>query len=249
MKLIYIVLIFTNLTTLAVAQKAFILQLQPKKGFVTLSAGVSLPTGAFANRTADNEQAGLAGLGSTMSVAAGYRVAGVAGLMARYQQQANPMDASALLSLPTLTRADRRMATAGQWTVTSTLFGPYLSVPFGRFALDVRALAGPSTAVCPANSIEGSLGTVTMSVKTSSGQARSTAYGGGLSVSYRLGRVLSAGLHADYTTARYNFTDMTTTTNDGSQARLATVSGQKTISTLNVSGGLTYLFGNRYRPF
>ena len=249
MRLIYTALIFTNLTTLAVAQKSFILHLQPKQGFVTLSAGVSLPTGAFANRTAGSEQAGLARPGSTLSVSVGYRVAGVVGLMGRFQKQENGMDASALLALPLLTRADRRLATTGQWTITSTLFGPYLSIPLGRFAVDVRALAGPSTAVCPANGIEGSLGTVSMSVQTSAGQAKSIACGGGLVLSYRLGRVLSAGLTADYTTARYNFTDMTTTINDGSQVRLTTVSGQKTISALSVTGGITYLFGNRYRPF
>ncbi len=249
MKLIHTAIFFTLTATAVFAQKSFILQHQPKLGFIALSAGVSLPTGDFANRTVTSEGAGLAERGSVISISAGYRVLGVLGLMGQFQQQHNLMDASALLTLPLLNQADKRIATAGQWTITSTLGGPYVSLPVGRFSLDLRALAGPATASCPANRIDGWQGDIAMSLQTSTAQARSMAYGGGLTVSYRLGRFLATQVNADYTTARFTFAEMTTTLTDGVRSQRVVADGQKTISALNLSGGLTFLFGNRNRPF
>lgn len=249
MKSLYITLALVCLHTILLAQKSFILRHQPKLGFVSLSGGISLPTGDFACSQASGQQAGLAGQGNMINLSAGFRVIGAVGLMGHYQQQINRMDASALLALPHLQQVDGRIASADRWTMTTALFGPYVSLPIGRFSVDLRALAGPATAVCPANSVEGWLGDLPMSVKTSQGQARSRAYSGGLTLSYRLGRSLAAQVGSNYSSATFNFTDMTTTTREGDRTQTALVGGQKTISTLNVSTGITFLFGNRYRPF
>lgn len=249
MKSLCIALIFLCQATVSMAQKSFILHYQPKLGFVSVSVGSSQPVGDFASRQASDRQAGLAETGRVMSVAAGFRVFGAVGLMGRFQQQINYMNAASLLALPYLEAADTRLATADKWTMTTALAGPYVSLPIGRFSLDLRALAGPATAGCPATSVEGQYGEVPMAVKTSRGQSRSMAYSGGLTLSYRLGRSLAAQVSTDYSTARFTFTDMTRTTQDGARLQTSLVSGEKTISTLNVQAGMTFLFGNRYRPF
>ncbi len=249
MKLLYFVLAFSSVATVTLAQKSFILQYQPKQGFISLSAGVSLPTGDFANRLASCSESGFAESGRVMNLSAGYRLVGVFGLMGRVQQQTNYMSASSVLALPYIQDAKARVATAGKWTMTSALIGPYVSLPMGRFSLDLRALAGPATAICPATGVAGWYDTVPTAVSTSQGKARSTAYNGGFTLSYRLGRSLATQFSADYSTATFTFTDMTTTTQEGNNWQTASGSGQKTISALNVQAGLTFLFGNRYRPF
>ncbi|MBC8155352.1 MAG: hypothetical protein H7Z72_20885 [Bacteroidetes bacterium] len=250
MKSLSIVLALVSFVPVAQAQKSFILRHQPKLGFISVSGGTSLPTGDFGCRRAPDQASGLAESGRVLNLAAGYRVVGAVGLMGRYQQQINRMDASALLALPQSQPAGARVATAGQWTVTTALFGPYISLLTGRFSVDLRALAGPATAVCPANTIEGWLTDDTpMLIKTSQGKAGSTAYSGGVTLSYRLGRSLAAQVSSDYLSTTVNFTDMTTTIQEGNRTQTALVGGQKTISVLNVSTGLTFLFGNRYRPF
>lgn len=249
MKSLYFALAFVCCATVSLAQKSFILHYQPKLGFVSVSGGSSLPMGAFGSQAACDKQAGLAKPGTVMNLAAGYRLIGAFGLMGRFQQQSNNMNSSSVLDSPYITEANARVATVGKWTMTTALFGPYISLPMGRFALDLRALAGPAMAVCPANGVEGWLADVPLAVRTSQGQASSRAYSGGLTLSYRLGRSLAAQVSADYTTASFNFTGMTLTTQDGTRIQTSLISGQKTISTLNVQGGLTFLFGNRYRPF
>lgn len=218
-------------------------------GFFSLSAGASVPVGNFASFNVDSPSSGMARLGNAFSVSAGYRFAGTVGFMGQYRQQTSPLEADALLALPYLEKAKNRSATAGQWMVTNFLAGPYFSLPINRFALDFRALAGWATAICPATRVEGSLGDIPLAMSTSRGQANAFSYGGGSTLSYRLGRCLAVQLSADYTTAMFQFPQIATTIQDGINSQTTLGNGQKTITTVNVSLGMAFLFGNRFRPF
>lgn len=238
------------LTTFSFAQKAFILSHQDRKGFFALSAGGNLPIGRFASCSPVDKEAGMAGLGTTLSLSAGYQLVGPVGLMVRGEQHRNAIKTYALLDDLYRNETDTWTADADDWSVTTIMGGPYLVIPMGRFTLDTRLLAGRAWAVLPNTNMSGNFGSVDMWVKTTGSQSESTALGGGVSLRYRLGRNLSLHLNSDYTRARFVFDNLTTTaqSNNG-RSESSLFSSSRTVSTVSLSAGIALLFGNVNRPF
>lgn len=250
MKQTLLFVLAAGMTTLSFGQKAFILSHQDKKGFFALSAGGSLPVGRFASCSSSDDQAGMAGKGMAVSLSAGYRLVGPVGLMVRGEQHRNAIQTQALLDGIYRNATDIWTANAGNWSVTTVMGGPYVSIPMGRFTLDTRLLAGRARAVMPNTTMSGNFGNVDVSVKTTGSASVGTALGGGASLRYRLGRSLSLHLNGDYTHARFRFDNLTATaqTSNG-RSESSFYSSRRTVCALSVSAGIALLFGNNNRPF
>lgn len=250
MKRIVLTILAIGMTTLAFSQKTFILSRQEKKGFLSLSAGGSMPVGRFASCSPIDEKAGLAGDGMAVSVSAGYRFVGPIGLMIRGEQHRNAVQTHALIDALYRSESDVWTAQADQWSITTVMGGPYISLPFGRVSLDARLLAGRATAVLPGTSMAGNFGNVDVAVKTTGSQSTATALGGGLSLRYRLGRSLSLHLNTDYTRSQLKFDNLTSTAwSSNGRSESSLYSSGRVIDVVSLSGGVAILFGNSHRPF
>ena len=192
----------------------------------------------------------MAGQGIAFNLAAGYRIAGPVGLMIRGEQHRNSVDTGAMLNALYRSDSDIWTAKADNWSVMTVMAGPYLSMPMGRFSVDVRLLAGRALAVLPGTYMSGNFGRTEISVKTTGSQSTAMAFGGGLSLRYRLGRITSLHLDADFSRAAFTFNNLTSTaiSNDNRSQSLQ-YSSERTISVVGVSAGLAVLFGTKYHPF
>ncbi len=234
----------------AQAQKGFILQHQPKNGFFTISGGVSLPVSKFAVCSTRDEQAGLAQQGTMASVSVGYRVVGPVGLMIRGEVFRNHIQEEALLDGLYRVQADNWTASSGYWAVTSITAGPYVNIPIGRWTMQLRATTGRATAICPSTSLRGRFLDIPLSIETAEARSVARSYNGGLTLRYRLGRSTALQLNTDYSRADFTFQDMKTATNTGNgQGQTNIMTSFKPISVVNLSVGITVLFGNQQRVF
>ncbi|MFD2935983.1 hypothetical protein [Spirosoma flavum] len=250
MKKLFVTVLAAGMTTTAFCQKTFILSHQDKKGFFAVSAGASLPVGRFASCSPYDAQACMAGQGLAFSISAGYRVVGSVGLMIRGEQYRNTVNTSAMLNARYRTNTNVWTAKADNWSVMSVMAGPYVSIPMGRFSVDARLLAGQALASLPNTTMVSNFGNTELSVKTTGATSTALALGSGLSLRYRLGRVTSVQLNADYSRADFTFTNLTSTAITGStRSESSTYSSNRVVSVVSVSAGIAVLFGNNYRPF
>ena len=250
MKQLFLIALAVGMTTAAFCQKTFILAHQDKKGFFAVSAGASLPVGRFGSLSSADPQTSMAGYGTAINLSAGYRLVGPVGLMIRGEQHRNQVQTRAMLNALYRNETDVWNAKADDWTITTVMGGPYMNFPLGRFSVDARLLVGRATAVLPNTAMSGNFGKVEMSVKTTGAQSTATAFGGGLSLRYRLGRSFSLHLNGDYTRAQFKFDNLSSTawSNNGRSESLR-YSTERPIGVVSVSAGIALLFGNSYRPF
>jgi hypothetical protein len=250
MKKLFVTVLAAGMTTASYCQKTFILSHQDKKGFFAISAGASLPIGRFASCSPVDEQAGMADRGISMSLSAGYRFVGPVGVMVRAEQHRNAVQTQGMLANLYRNETDVWTARADNWSVTTFMGGPYVSIPFGRFMVDARVLAGQATAVLPNTAMNGNFGREEMSVKTTGAQSTATAFGGGLSVRYRLGRSFSLHVNGDYTRSQFRFDNLTSTAwSSNGRSESSNFSSDRIVSMVSVSAGISVLFGNGNRPF
>lgn len=250
MKKLFYTALAVGIATTAFCQKTFILAHQDKKGFIAASAGVSLPVGSFANCISTNAQACMAGQGLAFNAAIGYRIAGPVGLMIRGEQHRNSVNTAAMLDALYRNDSDIWTAKADNWSVMTVMAGPYFTIPMGRFSADARLLAGRALAVLPNTSMSGNFGRTEMSVTTTGSQSTALALGGGISLRYRLGRLTSLHLDADYSRAEFTFANLTSTaTSNDNRSQSLPYSSERTISVVGVSAGLAILFSTKYYPF
>lgn len=251
MKTLILTLLTAGLTTVSFGQKAFILSYQNKKGFLALSAGGSAPVGHFASRSSVDKRAGMADWGTAYNVSAGYRLAGQVGLMVRGERHQNPLQPGALVNAFYPNNTDSWTASAGNWTVTTLMGGPYVTFPMNRFSLDTRLLAGRAVAVLPATSLTGTFVEKRMMVQTTGAQSQAWAYGGGVTLRYRLSRSFALHVNGDYTQSAMRFDNLSSDVRSGSDdtSQRTTFSSDRLISTVSASAGISILFGNSLRPF
>ena len=251
MKKLLVTVLAVGMTTTAFCQKTFILSHQDKKGFFAASAGVSLPVGKFASCSSGDSRACMAEKGLAFNLSAGYRIAGPVGLMIRGEQHRNTVNTSALLKELYPGETDVWTVKADSWSVTTMMAGPYVSLPVGgRFSVDARVLAGRAFAALPNTSLAGNFGQTEMSVKTTGSQSTAVAYGGGATIRYRLGRITSLQLNADYSQASFTFNNLTSTAiSSDKRSESLTYSSERVISAVSISMGVAILFSTKYHPF
>ncbi|WP_375445528.1 hypothetical protein [uncultured Fibrella sp.] len=253
MKRISLLLLLLLTASAGMAQKAFIYNTLQKNGFISISAGISQPLGTF-GKLSGEDNSGMAIRGQSMSVSGGYRMAGPLGLMARYEQTYNGIDPTAMLgrfeqvpnSQLTVSAAAGR---AGQWQTRSIMAGPYVTIPIGRFSVDLRAMAGQIWATCPETCVQGKLGQVNMMVRTDNQEAKAISAGLGLTARYRLTPAVALHVNGDYSSAAFNFANVPVESQLGNIAQQSTMSSQKKLSLAVVSVGLTIQFRARNYVF
>ena len=253
MKRISVLLPLLLTTSVGLAQKAFIFNTLQKNGFISVSAGISQPLGTFARKTGD-ASSGMALRGQTMGAAAGYRLAGPLGLMARYEQTRYGIDPAALLNEYTQLPGDHLVVSVpggrrGQWQTRSIMAGPYLTLPIGRVAFDVRAMAGQMWATCPETCIEGQLNRLPTLIRTSNQEARAIAAGFGLTTRYRITPTVALNLDADYNSASFTFANVPRDPQMGGRRTQTTFTEQQSLNTINLASGLTIQFRARNYVF
>lgn len=250
---LYLTSLLLLTTGLAWSQKAFIFNTQQKNGFVSLSVGVSQPLGTFSQKTS-GPASGMALRGQALSLATGYRLAGPLGLMARYEQTTNTIDPTGLLEPYAATPASQLTAAAapgraGQWQTQSLMVGPYLTIPVGRFSVDVRALAGQIWITCPQTSVSGTLNRQETLVRAGGEQATALAAGLGLTTRFRLTPCVAIHLSTDYSSATFSYGNVPAETQYGNYTLKTAQFSQKTLRSATVSVGLTFQFKSRNSVF
>ena len=251
---LYLILLLLVVAHSGWAQKAFIFNSQQKNGFVSVSLGTSQPLGNFGKRTTDAEENGLALRGQTWSAMAGYRLAGPMGLMGRYEETQNGFDANALVNAFIKSPGDDLKGStpagkSGRWQSRSLMVGPFITIPMGRFAIDIRALAGQAWATCPETCVQGKLNQTETLIRTDSREAKALASGAGMSLRYRVSPTVAIHVNADYSTARFTFADVPLESRYGNLSQQLTYNSQKTLTTATLSAGLTIQFRARNRVF
>lgn len=252
MKKSLLLLFVLCVTISAEAQREFILSRQDKKGFVNLSAGLSIPVAQFASSSANNPQACLASPGASLNLSAGYRLLGNWGLMAKGEQLKNFYNTKALLASATQGRGENDIwtAQADNWVINTIMAGPYVSLPYRRFALDARLLAGLVQATLPGTSMEGSYGYNHYAIQTIGATSKGMALGGGVTVRYRLGTNLSLTLAGDLTRSQLMFHNLQSmASSSAGRAESLAYSSERIISAVSVSAGISFLFGDSFRPY
>jgi len=251
MKNLITTILIISVSTAAFSQKTFILSRQVKNGFLAVSGGGSLPLGKFAGVSSVDKQSGFASPGFSVNISAGYKVAGPVGLMVRAEQHHNPINTDAMLQSLYRNETDVWVASPAQWTTTTFMAGPYVTIPMGRLSVDVRLLAGQARATLPNTYMHGNFGNTENTVENTGGQSTALALGGGLALQYRLGRSISLQLTGDYSRADLAFTNLTTkvwSSNTG-RSQTSQFNGSRVVEVVSGSVGVVFLFGNGNRPF
>lgn len=218
---------------------------------MSVGTGGSLPLGRFASSSAVDKEAGFADPGVSLNISAGYKVAGVVGLMVRAEQHRNALNTDAMVENLYSSETDRWVASPAQWTTTTFMAGPYISLPMGRLSVDAQLLAGQVRSTLPNAYLHGNTGSTETTVESTGGPSTALTLGGGLALRYRLGRCLSVQLTGDYSRADLSFTDLTTTVWSSNTGRSQTsrFNGSRAFEVVSASAGVVFLFGNSNRPF
>jgi hypothetical protein len=238
------------------AQTAFIYNSLQKNGFIAASYGTSLPTGDFGKLSCTDQRTnGMAVSGTVWNLSGGYRLAGPMGLMARYEQTLHAIEPSALLdqygsgSLGDALKATTAAGRAGQWQGRSVLFGPYLTVPLGRFGFDFRAMAGKAWAISPENGVEGVLNWRETAVRSGSQESQAIASSLGFTLRYRVTPAIGLHANTDYNSATFHFTDIPLVTRTGNSVQTTTYSTTRNLTMVNFSVGITFQFRSKNKVF
>ncbi|QKZ12021.1 outer membrane beta-barrel protein [Spirosoma sp. KUDC1026] len=251
-KSVLLLLVLLCATISAEAQREFILSCQDKKGFVNLSAGVSIPVAQFANSSSGNSEASMASPGTSINLSVGYRLLGNWGLMIKGEQLKNFYNTKAMLAAVSPVRAESDVwtAKADNWIVNSVMVGPFVSLPYRRFALDARLLAGLVQATLPGTSMEGNYGYNRYAIQTFGATSKGLALGGGVTVRYRLSPYLSITLAGDLTRSQLVFHDLRSmASSSAGRSESVAYNSERVISAISVSTGMSFLFGNSFRPY
>ncbi|QJD77676.1 hypothetical protein [Spirosoma rhododendri] len=250
MKALFVSILLLGLVQASFGQKTFILSMQDKKAFVAVSAGVSLPVGEYGSGVAGTQRASMAGPGLAVSLSAGYRLLDHAGLMAKVEQHRNTIQTRALVESVDATHSTDWSVNSGDWSVTTFMAGPYVTIPKGRFSFDGRILAGWARATMPDTQVSGTYGSTPVTMQTIGSQSSALTAGAGTTVRYRLNPWLSAHANADFSYAVLTFANLSSkawSANGVSETPF--YSSDRQICVVSASVGLTILLVNANRPF
>ncbi len=250
MKLLLIPVMLVGLVQASFGQKTFILSMQDKKAFVAVSAGVSLPLGAYGSGTMNAQRASMAGPGMAVSLSAGYRVLDHVGLMAKAEQHHNTIQSRALVESIDASYSTDWNVNSGDWSVTTVMAGPYITIPKGRFSFDGRLLAGWARATMPDTRVSGTYGSLPVTMQTIGSQSSALAAGGGATLRYRLNPWLAAHANADFSYAVLTFDNLSSKAwSSNGVSETPFYSSDRQICVISTSVGLTLLLVNSNRPF
>lgn len=132
---------------------------QTENWYFSLSMGVSMPQGLFAEINTLNEEAGFAEKGFALSLDASYPVGDHWALKGMVLLNSNPVNRNGMGTMLesrmneyfTVSEEDRDYLklSVNSWMTNSMVFGPVFSINFNKFYWDFQALGGMNVAYLP----------------------------------------------------------------------------------------------------
>lgn len=221
-------------------QRNFILSNIDHRGYVSFTAGYSLPScnTPFGKNTED-----MMGVGQFAQTSVGYRIGRRLGAVASYSYGTNAIQKDVLLhSVGQNVNPANWDTHATNCTLQTLMAGPLLMVPVGRFQFDFQLTAG--VAQSTSSNIElNSLGREQpISYKTPSQSTYSLAAGAGATARFKLNRWLAVHTSLQYITANPKYSDLQQEIRLGNQRSIEALSARQPLGMLNWGGGFAVIF-------
>lgn len=221
-------------------QRNFILSNIDHKGYVSFTAGYSLPG---CNTPFGKNREDMMSAGQFAQTSVGYRFGRRLGAVATYYYGTNAIQRDVLLD-GVGKHVDPKDwdARATNCNLQTLMAGPLLMVPAGRFQFDFQLTVG--VAQSTSSSIElNSLGREQpISYKTPSQSTRSFAAGAGATARFKLNRWLAVHTSLNYITANPKYTDLQQEIRLGNQRSFEPLSARQPLGMLNWGGGVSFIF-------
>ena len=209
------------------------------KGYISLSAGPSFPTGDFGSKDVNNNAAGFATTGAIFDLTFAQKFGKNLGMTLMLRGQANGVDTDPLVNELIAEAPDASWsAEAETWGIGGFLGGLYGSFPMGasgKVTFDTRAMIGYLNATSPQITLYGDFQGTTFWVNTESASAGAFAYLLGAGFRFNLGNHFCLLTNLDYLGATPEFYEVATTT---SVIDLSTNTYQQKFGTVNVGVGI-----------
>ena len=243
MKKVYTLVIGLLATGMSFAQQNFILSHIDHRGFINLSGGVSLPVKSFMKGDPSAPSDIVALRGSSMQVAAGYRLTRRLGVMGSFTNCLNEAGTQKLVeNIQKSNPEGGWTASGGTWNCSHLLAGPYMTFNAGIWMFDARIMGGYSWIQRPSTELKGNFYEVPLSVKTNQTRSSSFSAGGGVGIRCKITRSFALALHADYVGTRATFDNLTSTLTIGEEKGEEKMREVHPIGSLSINGGLSFLF-------
>lgn len=243
MKKLILPLILALAALPAFAQKNFILSHLDRRGYLNLSAGVSMPVRSIfaADPTAPSDL--KSANGSSVQITTGYRLTRRLGIMASMTNCLNDANVKPMIENVEQTQfGSNWTAKGGSWTCSQLMVGPTITFASGLFLFDGRVTGGYSWVQRPSTELKGSMYNVPLLVQTSTERSQSFMVGTGVSVRCKIGRHFAVALHADYLSTRAEFKNVKSSLTIGQDQATDFVRETHPIGILSLNGGLSLLF-------
>ncbi|GAB3175073.1 hypothetical protein [Telluribacter humicola] len=239
-RLLFSLIVTALVTGSAHAQQSFILSLLKHKGFVSTTAGYSIPTLSPFGK--NNEK--MMGYGKSAQASVGYRLGRHLGVVTTYSYTTNTIRKDVLLASTTTTGVEINTweARASDCSLQTLMVGPMLTFNLGRFMLDAQLTGGYSLATSPRTELHTEFAQLPLSMITPSQNTEAIAAGAGLMLHYKLNRWLAAQASAHYITADLKYENLAKEVTIGKQHTTEVLPSSQPVGLLNVGGGLSILF-------
>jgi len=221
-------------------QRNFILSNIDHRGYVSFTAGYSLPG---CNTPFGKNTENMMGVGQFAQTSVGYRIGRRLGAVASYSYGTNTIQKDALLNGIGQNLDPANWDTqATNCILQSLMAGPLLMVPVGRFQFDFQLTAG--VAQSTSSRIElNSLGREQpISYKTPSQSTHAFAAGAGATARFKLNRWLAVHTSLQYITANLKYSDLQQEIRLGNQRSIEPITAHQPLGMLNLGGGFSVIF-------
>jgi hypothetical protein len=222
-----------------------------QNGFLSLSMGVSIPVGDFAD-TVDLYKSGFAGTNFALNFDGAYFFLPYLGLSGTFsfgsnsggtEELQNKIKKEIPLKFPELSVPfeSRYNFNIGQWNYVNLMVGPQISILLNNIGLDFKVLAGPSFITSPGRETTLQL---TNGEFSSYQENRQLNFGYILGSGFRfgIGRSTSIRLSADYFHSKSSFEIKNSYLTDGTPTDLHNDKYNLPITSLHVALGIAYNF-------
>ncbi|HEV7348795.1 hypothetical protein [Telluribacter sp.] len=240
-KLLLIMGLALGITGAASAQQTFILSTIKHKGFISMTAGYSLPTVSPFGKI--NEK--MMGHGQSGQASVGYLLGRRLGAVATFSHVTNTIRKEVLIESASGQGLgqDSWEASASNCSLQALMVGPMVTITRGRFLLDAQLTGGYALATSPHTELRSEFSRQPLSMITPSQKTKALAVGAGLTARFKLNRWLAAHASAQYITADIKYDNMTQEIQIGQQITSQPLPvSQPVVGLLNLGGGLSLLF-------
>ena len=205
--------IFSAICLLCISQAAYAQNSTKPGNFIEISGGIAMPIGNFASSDFDKNSSGFAQTGSHFAASGAWYLTSNFGMGGMFSTSSFGVDQTSIAKgYLEAFDCDSATASAGNYSSTSFLVGPYFALPLGNLTIEARVLGGITTTSSPAiiaQAINKPDATDPISISTfaqSSGTASAFGFDAGLGLRYKLLNHLGISLRGDFFSSKPNIT-------------------------------------------